>query len=150
MSSSQDKSDWPRYAADAGGRSASGSTAAGDGGGSSASGRDLSSSMRAKMIVADVLQRRARGQAVPDVEVLSAHPELYEDLKRELAIAAQIRRAMLETARRAGRPEVQAVAPPRLRLLNDSEIDKPIARVTYELEEVEPGVIEQMVRAAVS
>src|ERR1700689_3380901 len=71
---------------------------------------------RARAIVAEVLERRSRGQAVPDSEILAAHLELSDELKRELELAGQIRRAMLSA--RGGGP-----TPERLCLLNDSEID---------------------------
>jgi serine/threonine-protein kinase len=71
---------------------------------------------RAQAIVAEVLERRSRGQAVPDSEILAAHLGLTDELKRELELAGQIRRALLSA--RGGGP-----APERLRLLTDSEID---------------------------
>ena len=70
----------------------------------------------AKMIVAGVLERRGQGQAVPDSEILAAHPRLIDELKRELDLAGQIRQALLSA--RGGGP-----APQKLHLLTDSEID---------------------------
>ena len=71
---------------------------------------------RAQVIVAEVLEQRSRGQAVPDSEILAAHIGLTDELKRELELASQIRRALL-SARGAG------PAPEMLRLPTESEID---------------------------
>src|SRR5271154_3448919 len=83
---------------------------------------------RVKAIVAEVLQQRGSGKAVPDSEILAAHPGLTDELKRELELAGQIRQALLSA--RGGGP-----APERLQLLTDSEIDgtiEPSARVNSE------------------
>jgi len=57
---------------------------------------------RSRDVVADALERRGRGEFLPDDRIVAAHPDLMPQLGSELTVAGQIHRAVL-TARRAGR-----------------------------------------------
>jgi serine/threonine protein kinase len=74
----------------------------------------------AKAIVAQVIEQRTQGLAVTDSQVLSAHPELCEQLKRELRVAEQIRQAML-AAKRTNAPREA------LPSLTDSDFEASVA-----------------------
>jgi serine/threonine protein kinase len=54
---------------------------------------------RTDAIIAQVIAERHRGVAVPDAEVLAAHPELADELKSALALVGKIRRAYLSGMR---------------------------------------------------
>jgi serine/threonine protein kinase len=93
----------------------------------------------AKAVVADVLERRAQGHPITDGQVLAAHPELGDELKRELLIADQIRQAMLST-RYAATPQKI------LGSLTDSEFDASVAAIQNRETEELPGRQESLPR----
>lgn len=70
-------------------------------------------------IIAEVMSRRSRGEVISDAEVLSAHPDLAQDLVVELAAVRDIRRALV-SARKAG------VLDEPLKPLTASRLDEPI------------------------
>src|SRR5438477_6133736 len=74
---------------------------------------------RAAKIVQEVLLKRATGKHVTDEQIVELYPEISTELRSEFALAARIHHAKI-WAERAGPPLE------KLRLLTDSELEKPI------------------------
>lgn len=84
-----------------------------------------------RLIVTDVAERRRRGQPVRDSEVIAAHPELMPELRDELRVMEEIRRAHL-AAESAG----PLLTP--LNALTDSQLDAPIDPQPDDRADLEP------------
>ena len=82
--------------------------------------RPQSSNDAIRRVIAEVVARRARGEPVPDADVIAAHPDLMPRLAEDLSALHLVRRAML-AAQRAG-PAQEPLAP-----LDDDQLEAPIS-----------------------
>jgi serine/threonine protein kinase len=96
-----------------------------------APGEDGPDAARIRQVISEVVARRARGEPVPDADVIAAHPRLMPRLAEELSALHLVRRAML-AAQRAG-PAQEPLAP-----LHDDQLEAPIS--VDEDDEDEPTV----------
>ena len=72
-------------------------------------------------LIAEVLQRRAAGEPLPDAAVLRAHPHLAPYLADELALLVRLERAFV-AAQVAGPIHDDPIVP-----MSHAELDRPIA-----------------------